>query len=137
MEVFGHLSESEEMWKFIVPEDVFKSINQEFLVESLSIKRRSPIFYVKSPTDVTNAISRLRIKLKDLGYLPYLSKRGDRLAITLVHKPKHKPERMIWNLLLFLAQFIDSFVVILYTQALKFSGRFNFRKLFIILIQAC
>ena len=111
MEVFSNLSESEEMWKFIVPEGVFKSINQEFLVESLSIERRSPIFYVKSPTDVTNAISRLRIKLKDLGYFPYLSKRGDRLAITLVHKPKQKPERRIWNLLLFLATICTTFWV--------------------------
>ncbi|HIH36939.1 MAG TPA: site-2 protease family protein [Methanocellales archaeon] len=93
---------SEEMWKFIVPDEVFKSINQEFWVENLSIERGSPIFYVKAPTDITHSIASLRFKLKDLGYLPCLSKRGDRLAITLAHKPKHKPERRIWNLLLFL-----------------------------------
>ncbi len=103
MEVFNHPSESEEMWKLIVPEIVFKSVNQEFLVEGLSIEGGSPIFYIEAPTDFKNAISRLRINLKDLGYLPYLNKRGERLAITLVNKPRYKTERKIWNLLLFLA----------------------------------
>ncbi|MDI6903556.1 MAG: site-2 protease family protein [Methanocellales archaeon] len=91
------------MEEFAVPEEVWQSINQEFLVESLSIEGGLPIFYVKAPSNIPNAISRLRTRLKELDYLPYLRKRDERLTIILVHHPKRKPERWTWNLLLFLA----------------------------------
>lgn len=99
----------------VISEEIYRVISEDFYIEHLYLDERSPTLSVRPRYDLARSHLSLQKKLERFGYLPYLREREGRLILKLVYHPKPKPERKLWNILLFLAT-IGTTLYVGYTQ---------------------
>jgi membrane-associated protease RseP (regulator of RpoE activity) len=82
--------------------EVREAVEQHFAVEDAWVEDDRFAFNVRAP-EVKSAFLRVRDRLMQLGFLPFLRRRAGKLRLLVVRRPPVRPARRIWNLILFLA----------------------------------